>query len=467
MSTILVVSGATSLPESVSSRLTGYGYKLMSVADMGELVTIDMPEPPRITLVNADGKTDAQTLHDMIRAVLGVFDQTRICVILDHASINLDPQDFFKAGAHGVYTLPFEYELLMNAVFENAPTEVTAKQLDMLAMTRISVTELAQIKKMPIDIFVCLPANKKIITYRKRDSLFDPEMITKFSNNPNFSLYIRRSDLATYRKTIAENIKNILDVTDLEERANKLRSEVAALLNGFFSVKGLSETESQAALSNLKAVMSDYISATSPNKEMYKRIMSLASHSFSNYNHSVNTSTYSGLFGLILGYDNIEPICLAGLLHDVGLSLLPPEIAAKDENDMSAEELEIYKKHPTMALELVKSKGFAITPELEAGILQHHECMDGSGYMGLKEVDIHPVAKIISLADAFDELTSLKPGHVRLSPAHALMRLAGYEGARSPRYSSEFHGNLITGLIAQNEDLKDKDVDKSLLEKAI
>lgn len=469
MSTLLVVSNATGLTKPVHDRLTRYGYSITQAADMGELVTLDIPEPPKVTLIDAHQESDPNTINDMIRAVLGVFEGSRIFVIHSPLAAQIIPQDCFKAGAHAIFSLPFEYELLINSIFESAPINVDAKNLDIHALTKISVAELEQIKTMPIDVYICLPANKKILTYRKKDTEFEAETIKKFSSNPNHTLYIKRSDLPTYRQLVAKKIKDIMSHPELKERekADKLRTEVGALLNGFFSTKNYSVADSRASIENLRVVMNEYIASTSQHKDLYRRITQLASQQFSNFNHSVNVSTYAGLFGLVLGYDIIEPICLAGLLHDIGLSLLPHEIALLDEKELSRENLELYKKHTQMAVDLIKQKGLPVSPDIETGILQHHENMDGSGYLGLKEADISPIAKIVALADAFDDLTSVKAGQPHLTPAHALMRLAGYDGVpRSPKFSPDFHGNLLIGLIAQNDTLTDKDIDRELLDKS-
>lgn len=122
------------------------------------------------------------------------------------------------------------------------------------------------------------------------------------------------------------------------------------------------------------------------------------------FRHSVNVSTIATLIATWLKFpqENISAIALAGLLHDVGKSQLPPEVLNKSHL-LSPAEQELFQTHTTLGYELV-SKLPGISKSILAGILDHHERDDGSGYpKQLLAEDIHPYAKIIAIADIFDE----------------------------------------------------------------
>lgn len=143
------------------------------------------------------------------------------------------------------------------------------------------------------------------------------------------------------------------------------------------------------------------------------------------FRHSVNVSTIVALLATWLKFpaENISAIALGGLLHDVGKSQLPQEILNKSHH-LSPKDYELYKTHTTLGYELVR-KVPGIGQSILSSILDHHEREDGTGYpQQLTSEDIHPYAKIIAIADIFDEaltVNSETPG--ALSPYLSLEKM--------------------------------------------
>jgi len=96
-----------------------------------------------------------------------------------------------------------------------------------------------------------------------------------------------------------------------------------------------------------------------------------------------------------------------GLLHDIGKLGVPDHILLKDEN-LSAAEWEIMRKHPTYAYEMLRSITY-LAPALDIPYC-HHEKWDGTGYpRGLKGEQIPFAARIFAIVDVWDALTSDRP----------------------------------------------------------
>ncbi len=122
--------------------------------------------------------------------------------------------------------------------------------------------------------------------------------------------------------------------------------------------------------------------------------------------HSRRVAEYSKMLAQALGKDEKaqQEIYLFALLHDIGKIGIPDGIINK-KGRLTDEEYEEIKKHPKIGYEILKS--ITILPNLKAGVRWHHERLDGSGYPdGLKAEDIPEYAKIISVADAYDAMTS-------------------------------------------------------------
>ena len=99
-----------------------------------------------------------------------------------------------------------------------------------------------------------------------------------------------------------------------------------------------------------------------------------------------------------------EEIYYAGLLHDIGKIGIPESIITK-EGKLTPEEYNTIKQHPSLGAQILGS--INEFPYLSIGARSHHERYDGKGYPeGLKGTGIPELARIISVADAYDAMTS-------------------------------------------------------------
>ncbi|MBG6087471.1 HD-GYP domain-containing protein [Actinomadura viridis] len=124
--------------------------------------------------------------------------------------------------------------------------------------------------------------------------------------------------------------------------------------------------------------------------------------------HSERVSRGSVMIAREIGMraDRVEAIRYAGMLHDVGKLGVPTKVLQK-AGSLTEEEFAAIQLHPMRGLEIVREIGFL--DEALAGIMHHHERMNGRGYpMGLAGDEIPEFARVISVADAFDSMTSTR-----------------------------------------------------------
>ncbi len=128
---------------------------------------------------------------------------------------------------------------------------------------------------------------------------------------------------------------------------------------------------------------------------------------------------------LNLPKDRIEILVFSALFHDLGKVYIPDKILNKP-GKLTEEEFEFIKKHPSDGAELVKNTYFKNMADI---IEQHHERIDGSGYpYGLKGSQILLEARIISIADVFDAMTTDRPYRKGLSPTETVEELNTFKG---------------------------------------
>lgn len=113
-----------------------------------------------------------------------------------------------------------------------------------------------------------------------------------------------------------------------------------------------------------------------------------------------------------LARDQTKGLLVASLIHDIGMIVVPEDVLAKSGR-LTTDEREIIRTHPARGYELLRSVSFP-WPVAEI-VLQHHECLDGSGYpAGLSADRILMEAKILRLADVVEAMSSPRSYHAPL-----------------------------------------------------
>ncbi len=108
-----------------------------------------------------------------------------------------------------------------------------------------------------------------------------------------------------------------------------------------------------------------------------------------------------------LDQENIQKLIKGAFLHDIGKIGISDNILLKKDK-LNQDEFNEMKKHVLLGVELVKECGWL--KESTEVILYHHEKFDGSGYpYNVKGLNIPKVARIFSIVDVFDALTSKRP----------------------------------------------------------
>ena len=155
------------------------------------------------------------------------------------------------------------------------------------------------------------------------------------------------------------------------------------------------------------------------------------------HGHSVRVAEYSRRIGEITGKSSEEcmQIYYAGLLHDVGKIGIPNAIINK-KGKLTQEEYDLVRKqHPVVGSQILSS--IAEYPFLSIGAHYHHEWYDGTGYPdGLKGEEIPEIARIISVADAYDAMTSNRSYRTTVSQTRVREEIAKGSGTQfDPRFA--------------------------------
>src|SRR5205823_5990184 len=125
--------------------------------------------------------------------------------------------------------------------------------------------------------------------------------------------------------------------------------------------------------------------------------------------HSARVSLYSGEIAKVMAMTTTDVVLYsrAGLLHDLGKLVMLDNILRKPRQ-LTEEEFELVRSHPVVGDKILKPLRF-LSCEAKA-VRHHHERYDGKGYPdGLKGDGIPFIARVVTVADAFDAMTSDRP----------------------------------------------------------
>lgn len=145
----------------------------------------------------------------------------------------------------------------------------------------------------------------------------------------------------------------------------------------------------------------------------------------------------------------VEKIKLGGLLHDIGKIGIHEGILNKPGR-LDDEEFQVIKSHPELGVRILGKVEFleAIVPIIK----YHHERYDGKGYPeGLSGEDIPLLARIVSVVDTFDAMTTDRPYRKAMSIEAALAEIERCAGSQ---FDSEIAAKFVSMIRSENEQSK-------------
>jgi HD-GYP domain-containing protein (c-di-GMP phosphodiesterase class II) len=140
--------------------------------------------------------------------------------------------------------------------------------------------------------------------------------------------------------------------------------------------------------------------------------------------HPVNVSIFAVKMADHLGFRNDKQveIGMAGLLHDVGMAVVPDNILYK-QGKLTEAEIKIFRQRPNFSSKILHTLGPEYAYLAECAV-QVYERIDGSGYpRGLKGDEMHAYAQMIGLLDMYESLIHSRPQRPKHTPFAAVKEI--------------------------------------------
>ena len=157
------------------------------------------------------------------------------------------------------------------------------------------------------------------------------------------------------------------------------------------------------------------------------------------YEHSRRVATYVQRLARFLGWSrrDARDLAFAALVHDLGKTWIANDILNKPAS-LSVEERRLMERHPVIGARILI--GCDVHPFYVEAVLHHHEAWNGSGYpAGLLREEIPLSARLLTVADVYDVLTSERPYKAPYSQAEARERIREGSGTSfDPKVAQAF-----------------------------
>ncbi len=270
-------------------------------------------------------------------------------------------------------------------------------------MYPISLDQFIERGHFDVDVFIQLTANKFVLFGRMGQKL-EPGHLEKYKQKNVQYFFIRANDfsrLADQAITVAgiaigkKDLATASKIHELEKACNSMFAEIR--VNGFDEVA--------LGHANLVALATMNLIGTHPNlAEMVEKFITGSAR---DERHSLMVSAMASMIGVTMGWtrtSTLERLALGGLLHDIGKLNLPEDIYSKRSEDLTPDELVIFKTHSEFGRETL-ARMRVIPDDVRLMVYEHHEMADGTGFpRGIKDLFISPFGRVLSLANAFTDL---------------------------------------------------------------
>lgn len=326
-------------------------------------------------------------------------------VLMTGFSQILETKNASDMGADGFLAKPFKesdlHEVLLKFVAPKPELVSEPEDLD-ADYCKVSVGDFLTEKATDCDIHIRVSSSKYIKIAHSGGKISD-DRIEAYKKKGVYYVYVHKEDfskIVKYNLHIAKIAKKS-DQIDQAKKINFMKHTGNLILENVF-VNGVN----QESFRESKEFLETSMNFLADDNQMFAVLDVLSHHADFLYAHSLGVSTFSVMIGREMGWTSaptLFKLAMGGLLHDIGKKEIDKEILEKPRPLLSQKERSMIESHPTRGKEILVSLG-SIPSEVVAIAYQHHENVIGQGFpLGTNKNDIHPLAKVVYVANIFCE----------------------------------------------------------------
>lgn len=336
--------------------------------------------------------------------------------------------DAFIAKPFKKEDLLYTLENLIKKVEEQIKAEIAPPSIDD-QFCKLSIADFVSGKEIKFDVYLRLSELKYVkIAHQGED--IPVNRIKAFQEKNIKFLHLKKDD---FRKYIGLNVTLVPAVNksrsvSIEKKVNFLKHTHEIILEQVFH----SDIDEEH-LEQSKLVVETTVELLLDSPATIDLLGFLRSIGDYTYAHSVGVTMFSVMIARELNWKspaNLYKISMGAMLHDIGKKELDPTLLKKSRREMNSDEIKIYESHTVRGMEILGK-----IPSVPSDILQiagqHHEICNGQGYpMALSKNRIHPMARVVTLANEFCEFAIKNPNGPGMQPKEALKQIIQVDATR-------------------------------------
>lgn len=275
----------------------------------------------------------------------------------------------------------------------------------------------------PLAFDIHLSVGGKPILFRKCGDVLTRERVKILFSHGGEKFLVPNDQRTLYMQSLRNAARD--PSCTAEDKSKYLKETAFVHVNDLFTKEDISPvvTEAEGLVEEMVNFLTADINATSS-------LMRLSTHDYYTYNHCVDVSVYSIVLARRVYGDGNREILIAaglgGLLHDIGKRKIDLSIINK-RTPLTLEEWNEIKRHPDYGREFLEEIP-TIPDKTKLMVYEHHENFDGTGYpRKLSGDQISGLARVVSIADVFDALTTDRTYHKAISSPEAMTLMFGMQ----------------------------------------
>ena len=312
-------------------------------------------------------------------------------------------EELISLGADGYIAKPFKKDLLLaflRRLFGYLPSEEDTEENQDSQYCKVEIDDFISGREIKYDIFVRL-SSLKYLKIANHGSDLSAERLASFRAKNIKFLYMKKEDFAKYiefNMILAPAVRHTSILAKTKKMAF-LKTTGELLLEDLY-INGVNEESFDRA----RAITESTVSLLTEQEDMMRVLELLGDHTDFLYAHSLGVSLYGAMISRAMRWTapvTIYKASMGGLLHDIGKKEIDREVLNKPRKDLTVDEIKMLESHPLRGMEILRQI-HGIPQDIIQIVMQHHENCLGAGYpVGLRKNNIHPLARIIAIANEF------------------------------------------------------------------
>jgi putative nucleotidyltransferase with HDIG domain len=338
-----------------------------------------------------------------------------------------DTLDAHTSGAAGFLAKPFNQAELLDILATCFPgdsqTEPAEQEPVDSEYCALNLEDFVSGSDIKYDIYVRLSAAKYVcIAHCGQDISVD--RIKSYKAKGIRSLYMTKSDFRSYVKFNVALAGKVADAKSIDrvKKLNFLKHTSELIATSVFG--DLPDADS---VSDAKSLVETSMQLLADDDDAISVLGLLESNSDFVYAHSVAVSFYSVMIARKLQWKSTATytkLSIGALFHDIGKKEIPRDTLAKPRKNLTVDEILMLESHAARGSEILRQIPNLSNDAVQIA-LEHHENCVGLGYpRRWKANKIHPLARVVAVANAFCELSLKSPSNPDpITPLEAINKM--------------------------------------------